>query len=54
MPIEKAELFDILIVFIQELKKKMTDAETPGKVTKTELFELLQVVGTKAFQEALD
>jgi hypothetical protein len=54
MPLEKVEMLDVFIVFAQELKKAMADAESPGQVTKAEWLGIAQSVGAKLFQEVVD
>ena len=54
MPLDKIEAVTLAKVFLQELEKALTDADTPGRVTFSEWGKLAQVVGVRAFQEATD
>lgn len=54
MALDAVEGFDLAIVALQEVKAAMTDAATPGKITKTEWIQIAATIGQKAFQEALD
>lgn len=54
MAIEKAEIFEILHLLTGELRDAMNDPDTPGKITKAEWLKIVQNVGIRAFQEAID
>ena len=54
MPLDKVEAFDLALLFLTELKVAMTDAATPGHITKDEWVALAGKVGLKAFGEFVD
>lgn len=54
MPLDKVEVFDLIKMLVDELHAKMTDAATPGQITKSEWLDVAQKVGLKAFTEVLD